>query len=80
MNLKGDFSWPLFLLSKELDSEDVYWNKVSHADKEVHCHHIFNQVLPQDLHILAWAPVELSFSVMFSSHEWTYCHFPLVLT
>ena len=68
-----------FYFPRGRDSEDFNLKEVNDAAKEIHCAHISNQVLLPDFSILAWAPVEPSFSARFSYHGQTYCHFPLVL-
>lgn len=58
------------------DSEDS--NLKDGADdiaKEIRYTHILNRVLPADIRVLAWAPVEPSFSARFSCLERTYRYF-----
>lgn len=43
--------------------------------KEIRYTHILNRVLPADIRVLAWAPVEPSFSARFSCLERTYRYF-----
>lgn len=50
--------------------DDVY-----DAAKEIRYTHILNRVLPPDIRVLAWAPVEPSFSARFSCLERTYRYF-----
>lgn len=57
-------------------SEDFHVkDKVSDAAKEIRYTHILNRVLPPDIRVLAWAPVEPSFSARFSCLERTYRYF-----
>ncbi|XP_032140919.1 tRNA pseudouridine(38/39) synthase [Sapajus apella] len=55
------------------DSEDFNINE--EAAEEIRYTHILNRVLPPDIRILAWAPVEPSFSARFSCLERTYRYF-----
>ncbi|KAM6158652.1 tRNA pseudouridine(38/39) synthase [Rhynchocyon petersi] len=56
---------------KEKVSEDFHTT----TDKEIRYTHILNRVLPPDIRILAWAPVEPTFSARFSCLERTYRYF-----
>ncbi|XP_036894053.1 tRNA pseudouridine(38/39) synthase isoform X1 [Sturnira hondurensis] len=58
------------------DSEDFnIKDGVSSASKEIRYTHILNRVLPPDIRVLAWAPVDPSFSARFSCLERTYRYF-----
>ncbi|XP_006874629.1 PREDICTED: tRNA pseudouridine(38/39) synthase-like [Chrysochloris asiatica] len=58
------------------DSEDCNLEEtVSDTAKEIRYTHILNRVLPADIRILAWAPVEPTFSARFSCLERTYRYF-----
>lgn len=50
-------------------------DEVNETDKEIRYTHILNRVLPPDIRVLAWAPVEPSFSARFSCLERTYRYF-----
>ncbi|XP_049634993.1 tRNA pseudouridine(38/39) synthase [Suncus etruscus] len=50
-------------------------DEVSDAAKEIRYTHILNRVLPPDIWVLAWAPVDPSFSARFSCLERTYRYF-----
>ncbi|NP_001231651.1 tRNA pseudouridine(38/39) synthase [Sus scrofa] len=61
---------------KDKDSEDINLkDEVNDATKEIRYTHILNRVLPPDIRVLAWAPVEPSFSARFSCLERTYRYF-----
>ncbi|XP_024413150.2 tRNA pseudouridine(38/39) synthase [Desmodus rotundus] len=61
---------------KDRDSEDLnIKDGVGDAAKEIRYTHILNRVLPADIRVLAWAPVEPSFSARFSCLERTYRYF-----
>lgn len=61
---------------KDRASEDCNLkDEVSDAAKEIRYTHILNRVLPPDIRVLAWAPVEPSFSARFSCLERTYRYF-----
>lgn len=61
---------------KDRASEDLNLkDKVNDAAKEIRYTHILNRVLPPDIRVLAWAPVEPSFSARFSCLERTYRYF-----
>ncbi|XP_075420231.1 tRNA pseudouridine(38/39) synthase [Tenrec ecaudatus] len=61
---------------KDKDSEDFHLkDKGSDTAKEIRYTHILNRVLPPDIRILAWAPVEPTFSARFSCLERTYRYF-----
>uniref|UniRef100_A0A8C9BWZ8 tRNA pseudouridine synthase n=1 Tax=Phocoena sinus TaxID=42100 RepID=A0A8C9BWZ8_PHOSS len=61
---------------KGRDSEDFNLNdEVNDAAIEIRYTHILNRVLPPDIRVLAWAPVEPSFSARFSCLERTYRYF-----
>lgn len=63
-------------LPRSRESEDS--NLKHEADdvaKEIRYTHILNRVLPADIRVLAWAPVEPSFSARFSCLERTYRYF-----
>ena len=61
---------------KDKDSEDLnIKDGVDDAAKEIRYTHILNRVLPADIRVLAWAPVEPSFSARFSCLERTYRYF-----
>ncbi|XP_047608487.1 tRNA pseudouridine(38/39) synthase [Phacochoerus africanus] len=61
---------------KGKDSEDINLkDEVNDATKEIRYTHILNRVLPSDIRVLAWAPVEPSFSARFSCLERTYRYF-----
>lgn len=63
-------------LPRDSDSEDRSLNEdVSSAAKEIRYTHILNRVLPPDIRVLAWAPVEPGFSARFSCLERTYRYF-----
>ncbi|XP_007539400.1 tRNA pseudouridine(38/39) synthase [Erinaceus europaeus] len=63
-------------LPRGRDSEDLSLNDgVNSAAKEIRYTHILNRVLPPDIRVLAWAPVEPSFSARFSCLERTYRYF-----
>ncbi|KAF7242222.1 tRNA pseudouridine(38/39) synthase [Varanus komodoensis] len=55
--------------------EDATKNKATKTTEEIHYTHILNQVLPPDIRVLAWAPVEPSFSARFSCLKRTYRYF-----
>lgn len=58
------------------DSEDCNLkDETSDAAKEIHYTHILNRVLPPDIRVLAWAPVDPGFSARFSCLERTYRYF-----
>ncbi|KAM5245721.1 tRNA pseudouridine(38/39) synthase [Ctenodactylus gundi] len=58
------------------DSEDTdVKDEANDAAKEIRYTHILNRVLPPDIRVLAWAPVEPSFSARFSCLERTYRYF-----
>ncbi|XP_023064348.1 tRNA pseudouridine(38/39) synthase isoform X1 [Piliocolobus tephrosceles] len=58
------------------DSEDFNVKEEANAAaEEIRYTHILNRVLPPDIRILAWAPVEPSFSARFSCLERTYRYF-----
>lgn len=58
------------------DSEDcTLKDETSDAAKEIHYTHILNRVLPPDIRVLAWAPVDPGFSARFSCLERTYRYF-----
>ncbi|EHB06515.1 tRNA pseudouridine synthase 3 [Heterocephalus glaber] len=57
--------------SKDLNLKD----EVSDDAKEARYTHILSRVLPPDIRVLAWAPVECSFSARFSCLEHTYHYF-----
>lgn len=58
------------------NSEDLNLkDEANDAVKEIRYTHILNRVLPPDIRVLAWAPVEPSFSARFSCLERTYCYF-----
>ncbi|XP_067419407.1 tRNA pseudouridine(38/39) synthase [Emydura macquarii macquarii] len=50
-------------------------DKASSSAKEIRYTHILNRVLPPDIRVLAWAPVEPSFSARFSCLKRTYRYF-----
>lgn len=50
-------------------------DEVNDDAKEIRYTHILNRVLPPDIRVLAWAPVEPSFSARFSCLERTYRYF-----
>lgn len=50
-------------------------NEVNDVATEIRYTHILNRVLPPDIRVLAWAPVETSFSARFSCLERTYRYF-----
>ncbi|XP_069869566.1 tRNA pseudouridine(38/39) synthase isoform X1 [Dipodomys merriami] len=50
-------------------------NETNDPAKEIRYTHILNRVLPRDIRVLAWAPVEPSFSARFSCLERTYRYF-----
>ncbi|KAF6082627.1 pseudouridine synthase 3 [Phyllostomus discolor] len=61
---------------KDRGSEDfIVTDGVSDAAKEIRYTHILNRVLPPDIRVLAWAPVEPGFSARFSCLERTYRYF-----
>ncbi|XP_028383961.1 tRNA pseudouridine(38/39) synthase isoform X1 [Phyllostomus discolor] len=61
---------------KDRGSEDFnVTDGVSDAAKEIRYTHILNRVLPPDIRVLAWAPVEPGFSARFSCLERTYRYF-----
>lgn len=47
----------------------------ANASGEICYTHILNRVLPPDIRVLAWAPVDPSFSARFSCLKRTYCYF-----
>uniref|UniRef100_A0A8C5SW92 tRNA pseudouridine(38/39) synthase n=1 Tax=Laticauda laticaudata TaxID=8630 RepID=A0A8C5SW92_LATLA len=47
----------------------------SHISEEIRYTHILNQVLPPDIRVLAWAPVDPSFSARFSCLKRIYRYF-----
>ncbi|NXN29928.1 PUS3 synthase, partial [Nycticryphes semicollaris] len=47
----------------------------SHGEEELRYTHILNRVLPPDIRVLAWAPVEPDFSARFSCLKRTYRYF-----
>nr|XP_004665518.1 tRNA pseudouridine(38/39) synthase [Jaculus jaculus] len=49
--------------------------EASDTAEEIRYTHILNRVLPPDIRVLAWAPVEPSFSARFSCLERTYHYF-----
>ncbi|ELW72237.1 tRNA pseudouridine(38/39) synthase isoform X2 [Tupaia chinensis] len=55
-------------------SEDVHVEGTDTA-QEIRYTHILNRVLPPDIRVLAWAPVEPGFSARFSCLERTYRYF-----
>ncbi|KAM6238352.1 tRNA pseudouridine(38/39) synthase [Porphyrio hochstetteri] len=55
----------------ECDSED----KSQGGEEELRYTHILNRVLPPDIRVLAWAPVEPDFSARFSCLQRTYRYF-----
>ncbi|XP_037697821.1 tRNA pseudouridine(38/39) synthase isoform X2 [Choloepus didactylus] len=59
---------------RDWNSENLQ-EEVNDATKEIRYTHILNRVLPPDIRILAWAPVEPSFSARFSCLERTYRYF-----
>ncbi|KAG5196358.1 tRNA pseudouridine(38/39) synthase [Ovis aries] len=61
---------------KGRDSEDFNLkDEVNDVATEIRYTHILNRVLPPDIRVLAWAPVETSFSARFSCLERTYRYF-----
>ncbi|KAL8173772.1 UNVERIFIED_CONTAM: tRNA pseudouridine synthase 3 [Gekko kuhli] len=50
-------------------------DKASSASEEIRYTHILNRVLPPDIRILAWAPVDSNFSARFNCLKRTYCYF-----
>ncbi|XP_072467604.1 tRNA pseudouridine(38/39) synthase isoform X1 [Notamacropus eugenii] len=48
---------------------------INDSAEEIRYTHILNRVLPPDIRVLAWAPVEPSFSARFSCLERTYRYF-----
>nr|XP_003417471.1 tRNA pseudouridine(38/39) synthase [Loxodonta africana]XP_010595442.1 tRNA pseudouridine(38/39) synthase [Loxodonta africana]XP_023412838.1 tRNA pseudouridine(38/39) synthase [Loxodonta africana]XP_023412839.1 tRNA pseudouridine(38/39) synthase [Loxodonta africana]XP_023412840.1 tRNA pseudouridine(38/39) synthase [Loxodonta africana]XP_023412841.1 tRNA pseudouridine(38/39) synthase [Loxodonta africana] len=61
---------------KDKDSEDFQLkDEANDSAKEIRYTHILNRVLPPDIRILAWAPVEPAFSARFSCLERTYRYF-----
>ncbi|XP_066221252.1 tRNA pseudouridine(38/39) synthase isoform X5 [Saccopteryx leptura] len=61
---------------KGRDSEDFNLkDETTDAAREIRYTHILNRVLPPDIRVLAWAPVEPSFSARFSCLERTYRYF-----
>ncbi|KAJ7305073.1 hypothetical protein JRQ81_010885 [Phrynocephalus forsythii] len=50
-------------------------DKATKTSEEIRYTHMLNQVLPPDIRVLAWAPVESSFSARFSCLKRTYCYF-----
>ncbi|XP_053125401.1 tRNA pseudouridine(38/39) synthase isoform X2 [Hemicordylus capensis] len=64
-------------LSKKIVDEPAgtLKDKTSSTSKEIRYTHILNRVLPPDIRVLAWAPVDPSFSARFSCLKRTYCYF-----
>uniref|UniRef100_A0A8D0G6B4 tRNA pseudouridine(38/39) synthase n=1 Tax=Sphenodon punctatus TaxID=8508 RepID=A0A8D0G6B4_SPHPU len=61
---------------KSLNSHDGSMeDKASSSSEEIRYTHILNRVLPPDIRVLAWAPVETSFSARFSCLKRTYRYF-----
>nr|XP_060643156.1 tRNA pseudouridine(38/39) synthase [Anolis sagrei ordinatus] len=54
---------------------DTANSKATKASEEIHYTHILNQVLPPDIRVLAWAPVEPNFSARFNCLKRTYRYF-----
>lgn len=50
-------------------------DKARNTSEEIRYTHMLNQVLPPDIRVLAWTPVEPSFSARFSCLKRTYCYF-----
>ncbi|XP_043853509.1 LOW QUALITY PROTEIN: tRNA pseudouridine(38/39) synthase [Dromiciops gliroides] len=50
-------------------------DSINDSVEEIRYTHILNRVLPPDIRVLAWAPVEPSFSARFSCLERTYRYF-----
>ncbi|XP_058145470.1 tRNA pseudouridine(38/39) synthase isoform X2 [Dasypus novemcinctus] len=61
--------------SEDLNLKDEVNDVAQEITKEIRYTHILNRVLPPDIRILAWAPVEPSFSARFSCLERTYHYF-----
>ncbi|XP_066495525.1 tRNA pseudouridine(38/39) synthase [Tiliqua scincoides] len=57
------------------EGESTKKHKANSASEEICYTHILNRVLPPDIRILAWAPVDSSFSARFSCLKRTYCYF-----
>ncbi|XP_006903299.1 PREDICTED: tRNA pseudouridine(38/39) synthase-like [Elephantulus edwardii] len=60
---------------KDKVSESFNLDTVDDTAEEIRYTHILNRVLPPDIRILAWAPVEPTFSARFSCLERTYRYF-----
>lgn len=56
------------------EAERPQKDKANNAS-EIHYTHILNRVLPPDIRVLAWAPVDPSFSARFSCLKRTYRYF-----
>nr|XP_056716350.1 tRNA pseudouridine(38/39) synthase [Euleptes europaea] len=50
-------------------------DKASDTSEEIHYTHILNRVLPPDIRVLAWAPVDPNFSARFNCLKRTYRYF-----
>ncbi|XP_004641452.1 tRNA pseudouridine(38/39) synthase [Octodon degus] len=60
---------------RDKDSQDLNFKDEVDDAKEIRYTHILNRVLPPDIRVLAWAPVEPSFSARFNCLERTYRYF-----
>uniref|UniRef100_T1J741 Pseudouridine synthase I TruA alpha/beta domain-containing protein n=1 Tax=Strigamia maritima TaxID=126957 RepID=T1J741_STRMM len=50
-------------------------NKRKNCDEEIRYTHILNKVLPKEIRVLAWAPVDVDFSARFSCFKRTYRYY-----
>ncbi|XP_048368834.1 tRNA pseudouridine(38/39) synthase [Sphaerodactylus townsendi] len=63
-------------ISKTVDKSGIAAkDKASSTSKEIRYTHILNRVLPPDIRVLAWAPVNPSFSARFNCLKRTYRYF-----
>ncbi|XP_074072490.1 tRNA pseudouridine(38/39) synthase isoform X2 [Macrotis lagotis] len=63
------------LLGSKKPEDQSLKDSISDSVGEIRYTHILNRVLPPDIRVLAWAPVESSFSARFSCLERTYRYF-----
>ncbi|XP_042136577.2 tRNA pseudouridine(38/39) synthase isoform X2 [Peromyscus maniculatus bairdii] len=64
-----------FPRGRDSDDSNLKDDEADDVAKEIRYTHILNRVLPADIRVLAWAPVEPSFSARFSCLERTYRYF-----
>ncbi|XP_031816795.1 tRNA pseudouridine(38/39) synthase isoform X1 [Sarcophilus harrisii] len=63
------------LIGSKKPEDQSLKDSINDTVEEIRYTHILNRVLPPDIRVLAWAPVEPSFSARFSCLERTYRYF-----